>query len=122
MATIADVTLSGTAYVNLNSTTAITTGTNLVIQNKGSNSVRIIISPTQPDSASKNGWLLGATKSILVENESEIVWARGVLNVATVMTASLSGMIPANKFVRLRTVNNTGTPTFTYRSAQEVLL
>lgn len=48
--------------------------------------------------------------------------ASGVLNVATVMTASLSGMVPAGKYIRLRTVNNTGTPTFTYRTAQEVLL
>lgn len=37
-------------------------------------------------------------------------------------TATLSGMIPAGKYVRLRTQNNTGTPTFTYRSSQEVLV
>jgi hypothetical protein len=37
-------------------------------------------------------------------------------------TAQVQGMIPAGKYVRLRTQNNTGTPTFTYRSGQEVLL
>lgn len=37
-------------------------------------------------------------------------------------TAQLSGIVPAGKYVRLRTQNNTGTPTFTYRSSQEVLL
>lgn len=37
-------------------------------------------------------------------------------------TAPVNGLIPANKYVRLRTQNNTGTPTFTYRSGQEVLL
>lgn len=37
-------------------------------------------------------------------------------------TAALSGMIPAGKYVRLRTQNNTGTPTFTFVSAQEVLV
>lgn len=37
-------------------------------------------------------------------------------------TAPMGGIIPAGKYVRLRTQNNTGTPTFTYRSGQEVLL
>lgn len=36
-------------------------------------------------------------------------------------TGGLSGVIPAGKYVRLRTQNNTGTPTFTFRRAQEVL-
>lgn len=36
-------------------------------------------------------------------------------------TASLTGIIPTGKYVRLRTVNTTGTPTFTYRGSQEVL-
>lgn len=36
-------------------------------------------------------------------------------------TASLSGMIPVGKYARIRTANTTGTPTFTYRSGQEVL-
>lgn len=48
--------------------------------------------------------------------------AGGVLNLATTSTATLSGIIPTGKFVRLRTVNNTGAPTFTYRTSQEVLL
>lgn len=38
------------------------------------------------------------------------------------VTANLTGYIPAAYYVRLRTVNTTGTPTFTYRSGQEVLL
>ncbi len=37
-------------------------------------------------------------------------------------TAQLSGMVPSGKYVRIRTANTTGTPTFTFRSAQEVLL
>lgn len=37
-------------------------------------------------------------------------------------TANVGGMIPLNKYVRVRTANTTGTPTFTYRSGQEVLL
>lgn len=36
-------------------------------------------------------------------------------------TSMLYGIIPAGKWVRLATANTTGTPTFTYRSGQEVL-
>lgn len=37
-------------------------------------------------------------------------------------TASLSGVVPAGKYVRVRTVNTTGSPSFTMANAQEVLL
>jgi hypothetical protein len=37
-------------------------------------------------------------------------------------TACLSGDIPPGNYVRLRTVNITGTPTFTYQVGQEVIL
>jgi len=46
----------------------------------------------------------------------------GVLSITSLGTANLSGVIPLGKFVRLRTVNVTQTPTFTFMSAQEVLL
>lgn len=37
-------------------------------------------------------------------------------------TAALSGLVPAGKYVRLRTNNNTGTPTYGTPACQEVLL
>lgn len=37
-------------------------------------------------------------------------------------TASISGVIPAGKYVKLVTANTAGTPTFTFRAAQEVLM
>lgn len=37
-------------------------------------------------------------------------------------TQPVTGFVPAGYYTRLRTVNNTGTPVFTYRSGQEVLL
>lgn len=37
-------------------------------------------------------------------------------------TASLSGFVPAGKYVRIRTADTTGTPTFTYQVGQEVLM
>lgn len=39
-----------------------------------------------------------------------------------IATGTLSGVIPAGKYVKLVTSNDTGTPTFTYRNAQEVLI
>lgn len=38
------------------------------------------------------------------------------------VTANVGGYVPPAYYVRLRTVNNTGTPTFTYRSGQELLM
>lgn len=37
-------------------------------------------------------------------------------------TAALGGFVPVAKYVRLRTANTTGTPTFTYRSGQEAII
>jgi hypothetical protein len=37
-------------------------------------------------------------------------------------TGVVAGYIPAGYYVRLRTVNNTGTPTFSYRAGQETLM
>jgi secreted Zn-dependent insulinase-like peptidase len=44
------------------------------------------------------------------------------LTLTQIGTAAVSGIIPAGKYVKLATANTTGTPTFTYRNAQEVLL
>lgn len=43
------------------------------------------------------------------------------ITVGQTVTARVSGMIPLGKYVRLRSQSNTGAPTFTFRSAQEVL-
>lgn len=44
------------------------------------------------------------------------------LGLTQTSTASLNGMVPAGKYVKLVTANTVGTPTFTMRAAQEVLL
>lgn len=44
------------------------------------------------------------------------------LSLAQNVTGTLSGIIPAGSYVQLVTENNTGTPTFTARPGQEVLL
>lgn len=44
------------------------------------------------------------------------------LSLTQTSTGSLSGFIPAGKYVRLATANTVGTPSFTMRTAQETLL
>lgn len=44
------------------------------------------------------------------------------LNTVQTSTGNLTGYVPAGKYVKLRTSATTGTPTFTYRSGQEIQL
>lgn len=44
------------------------------------------------------------------------------LNSIQASTVVVSGYVPAGYYVRLRTVNNTGSPSYAYRAGQEVLL
>lgn len=44
------------------------------------------------------------------------------LNITQDVTGQINGYVPANYWTRLRTVNTSGTPTFTYKSGQEVLM
>lgn len=44
------------------------------------------------------------------------------LNLTQTVSGNLSGFVPAGYYCRIRTDNTSGTPTFTYRSGQEVLL
>lgn len=44
------------------------------------------------------------------------------LNISQEFGGQLSGYIPSGYWVRLRTANTSGTPTFSYKSGQEVLL
>jgi secreted Zn-dependent insulinase-like peptidase len=43
------------------------------------------------------------------------------LNLTQLGTATVSGMVPAGKYVRVAAVNTAGTPTFTFKTSQEVL-
>lgn len=44
------------------------------------------------------------------------------LNQIQAITSAISGFIPLNKYCRMRTANTLGTPTFNFRSGQEILL
>lgn len=44
------------------------------------------------------------------------------LSLTQTSSATLTGMIPSAKYVRIRTANTSGSPSFIYRSSQEVLI
>lgn len=71
--------------------------------------------------ADQSGFTTGVTEVARFVNGNAGTLTLG-LNLTQTNTAQLGGMIPAGKYARLRTANNTGTPTFTYRSGQEVLV
>lgn len=79
MATLNDVLLTGATYQDINTATGIIAGSPVVIQNKSSYDVRVIINPTQPSASSENGWLLEPRKSIIIENETQVVWAKSTV-------------------------------------------
>jgi len=79
MATLADVVLTGTAFQSLNVATGLVAGTPLVIQNKGSHDIRIIVASSQPSASSEAGWLLRPYHSVSVQNETVSVWAKATV-------------------------------------------
>lgn len=44
------------------------------------------------------------------------------LGLTQLVTATVTGMVPAGKYVRISTANTSGSPAFTYLSGQEVLI
>jgi hypothetical protein len=76
MATLPNVLLTGAVYQNLNLASSLITGSPLVVQNKGNYFVRIIISPTLPAASSENGYLLAPLATVVIENETDIVWGK----------------------------------------------
>lgn len=71
--------------------------------------------------ADQSGFTTGVTEVTRFVNGNTGSLTIG-LNLTQNATGTLTGMIPAGKYARLRTQNNTGTPTFTFRVAQEVLV
>jgi hypothetical protein len=61
-------------------------------------------------------------QTLSITQNAQAISLAVVLNSVQTQTGVLSGFVPAGYYARLRTVNNTGTPTFTYRVGQEVLM
>lgn len=63
----------------------------------------------------------GMTTNLVIAAESTNSTG-GVLSITNIGTGNVSAMIPAGKYVRLRTTNNSGTPTFAFMRGVETLL
>lgn len=75
--TIPDIKLSGSAYQNIYALTAIPAGTHILIQNKQSTAVYIQIQTSQPDSASRDGYMLVGNEACIIKGTITNVWAFG---------------------------------------------
>lgn len=71
--------------------------------------------------ASDSGFTTNVQTVAIGENGQTISVALA-LNSVQAQTMVLSGYIPIGYYVRIRTVNNTGTPVYLYRSGQEALI
>jgi hypothetical protein len=71
--------------------------------------------------ATNSGFTTGVQTLSQFINSNSVSLAIAI-TVTQINTACVTGYVPAGYWVRLRTVNTTGTPTFTYTQGQEVLL
>ena len=78
--TIPDVILNGTEYQDLYSETGITVGTKLLLFNKSTSYIRVILSATQPTDNSTDGVIIeieGAMRPFIVDAGENGCWAKG---------------------------------------------
>lgn len=72
--------------------------------------------------AATNSSTAGDWKEISrLTNGQTITLALALQSVQTI-AGNLNGIVPAGYYARLRTINNSGTPTYTFNSGQEVLM
>lgn len=71
--------------------------------------------------ASDSGFTTNVQTIAIGENGQTVTLAIA-LNSVQAQTMVVSGYVPAGYYVRIRTVNNTGTPTYLYRAGQEALI
>lgn len=71
--------------------------------------------------ASDSGFTANVQTLAITQNAQAITLAI-VLNSVQTQTGVLSGFVPTGYYARLRTVNNTGTPSYLYRAGQEILM
>lgn len=71
--------------------------------------------------ATNSGFTTGVQTLSQFTNSNSVSLSISV-TIVQINTACLTGFVPSGNYLRLRTVNGTGTPTFTYQVGQEVLL
>jgi len=81
--TLPDTVITSTGWVDLYALTGITPGTDLIINNKSSSVIFILVRPTKPANILNDGWPLRASPSdatwVTVEDvpAGSRVWAKG---------------------------------------------
>lgn len=93
----------------------ITMATTATIGGSASGTVVLEVAPT--NSATAGDWKEVARFT----NGQSISLAIALQSVQT-LAGNLTGIVPAGYYAKLRTINNSGSPTFTYASGQETLL
>ena len=80
--TIADIVVSNTEFVDVNTLTGIATGISLAISNKTESSVLLQIAASQPSDDSRDGVILGpiheSTSNKIVTSGENTVWAKSI--------------------------------------------
>lgn len=77
MNTLPDVILDNTSYQNINALSGIAVGNKMVLQFKGTGSVRLQIRPTQPIVSSLDGVQLNTLELYGVDSGESTVWVKG---------------------------------------------
>lgn len=77
MNTLPDVILDNTSYQNINALSGIAVGSKMVLQFKGTGSVRLQIRPTQPIVSSLDGVQLNTLELYGVDSGESTVWVKG---------------------------------------------
>ncbi len=75
--TLPDVILDNVSYQNINTLSGIPVGTKVILQFKGSGSIRLQIKPTQPVVNSMDGVQLSTLEFYIVDSGESTIWARG---------------------------------------------
>lgn len=121
--------------VTLRSQTSSTRSLNSAFQISTSSGVNVVYSIDISATLSLSG---GQSGSVVLEIASDSGFTSNVqtlsqftnsnsgtltigLNITQTNTAVLTGYIPTGYYARLRTINNTGSPTYTFKSGQELL-
>lgn len=72
-----DAILDNVVYQNVNSLVGIPAGTKVILQFKGTSSVRIQLRPTQPVANSQEGVQLNYLGFYVIDAGESIIWAKG---------------------------------------------
>lgn len=75
--TIPDIILDNASYQNINTLSGIAVGTKVILQFKGSGSIRLQLKPTQPIVNSMDGVQLNTLEFYVVDAGESTIWARG---------------------------------------------